>query len=95
MVDIVSSNSGEEQNEQAMALTVPPGLRDDGSDDEPDACRQEQEQEPDESSNRLSGSLRSAILPVEQRLRSRIDKFLAGFGLSPMGTAVAINWIQV
>eukprot|EP00752_Nemacystus_decipiens_P012112 g10737.t1 len=76
-----------------VSLTVSPQFRDEGSDDdEPDAYRRERE--PDESSHRLSGSVLSAILPVEQRLRSRIDKFLAGFGLSPMGTAVAINWIQ-
>ncbi|CAN0188017.1 unnamed protein product, partial [Laminaria digitata] len=31
--------------------------------------------------------------PAEQRLRSRIDKFVAGYSLTPMGKAVAFNWI--
>lgn len=63
------------------------------SDDELNSCRREQE--PDEGSHQLADSLCSATLPAEQRLRSRIDKFLAGFGLTPMGTAVALSWIQV
>lgn len=33
--------------------------------------------------------------PVENRLRARINKFLQGYGLTPMGRAVALNWIQV
>lgn len=37
----------------------------------------------------------SSVRPVEQRLRSRIDRFLAGYGLTPMGKAVGLNWIQV
>lgn len=32
---------------------------------------------------------------AEDRLRSRIDKFLLGYGLTPMGKAVALSWIQV
>lgn len=32
---------------------------------------------------------------AEQRLRSRIDKFVAGYALTPMGKAVAFNWITV
>ncbi|CAN0139059.1 unnamed protein product, partial [Ectocarpus sp. 13 AM-2016] len=31
---------------------------------------------------------------VEQRLRTRIDKFVRGYGLTPMGEAVARSWIQ-
>lgn len=34
-------------------------------------------------------------LPVEQRLQARIDLFLDRYGLSPMGRAVALHWIQV
>lgn len=38
----------------------------------------------------------SVTLPaVEQRLRTRIDKFVRGYGLTPMGEAVARSWIQV
>lgn len=38
----------------------------------------------------------SVTLPaVEQRLRTRIDKFVGGYGLTPMGEAVARSWIQV
>lgn len=40
-------------------------------------------------------NLAGAVLPVENRLRSRIDRFLAGYGLTAMGKAVAVNWIQV
>lgn len=68
-------------------------MQSDDIDDEAHSCRQDQK--PDESSHRLAGSLCSASLPVERRLRSRIDKFLTGFGLTPMGTAVALSWIQV
>ena len=32
---------------------------------------------------------------AEQRLRSRIDKFVAGYALTPMGKAIAFNWITV
>ena len=35
------------------------------------------------------------IAAAEQLLRRRIDKFLAGYGLTPMGKAVALRWIQV
>lgn len=45
--------------------------------------------------SQLSRPLCSASLPVEQRLRSRIDKFLAGYGLTRMGKAVALSWVQV
>lgn len=41
-------------------------------------------------------SPRSSIMcAAEQRLRSRIDKFVAGYSLTPMGKAVAFNWITV
>lgn len=33
--------------------------------------------------------------PAEDRLRSRIDGFLNGYGLTPMGKSVALSWIQV
>lgn len=39
----------------------------------------------------------SSIAPcaAEQTVRSRIDKFVAGYALTPMGKAVAFNWIMV
>lgn len=43
----------------------------------------------------LKQSSEMTRLPVERRLRSRIDKFIEGYGLTPMGKAVALNWIQV
>lgn len=37
------------------------------------------------------------ILAAQQDnvIRTRIDRFIAGYGLTPMGKAVALNWIQV
>lgn len=42
-------------------------------------------------------SFGSSIAPCseERTLRSRIDKFVAGYALTPMGKAVALNWITV
>eukprot|EP00904_Undaria_pinnatifida_P007064 jgi/Undpi1/3488/HiC_scaffold_16.g06860.m1 len=65
---------------------------------------QADEQETDESMPVSSDSVhtkknadaspRSSMLcSAEQRLRSRIDKFVAGYSLTPMGKAVAFNWI--
>lgn len=51
-----------------------------------------------ESSSKLLASaleLSTSLLPVEERLRARINKFLGGYGLTQMGRAVALNWIQV
>lgn len=67
---------------------------------------QADEQETDESMPVSSDSVhtkknadaspRSSMLcSAEQRLRSRIDKFVAGYSLTPMGKAVAFNWITV
>lgn len=49
----------------------------------------------EESHNHLAHSPFSGSLPVEQRLRSRINRFLKGYGLSRMGKAIAQSWIQV
>lgn len=50
------------------------------------------------SNHKQTAAFRTQIaspLPVEQRLRARIDLFLNRYGLSPMGRAIALHWIQV
>ncbi|CAM9775442.1 unnamed protein product, partial [Ectocarpus fasciculatus] len=46
------------------------------------------------SSVEHTGPYSVALPAVEQRLRTRIDKFVRGYGLTPMGEAVARSWIQ-
>lgn len=42
-----------------------------------------------------SAPAHTILAAQEYVIRSRIDRFIAGYGLTPMGKAVALNWIQV
>lgn len=50
---------------------------------------------PVERSYKPIDAVGSVGLPLEKRLRSRIDNFLAGYRLTRMGKAIALSWIQV
>lgn len=54
-----------------------------------------QRHEPNTRTTVASAPVHTILAAQEHVIRSRIDRFIAGYGLTPMGKAVALNWIQV